>query len=55
MVQLSVTIDNLLSRSEATLTSLTGRIGQGISNAVGCDKEIHISTSLPQSSCHMLG
>lgn len=33
MVQLPITIDNLLSRSEATLASLAGRTGQGISNA----------------------
>lgn len=44
MVQLSITVDNLLSRSKATLTSLTGRMGQGISNAVVWDKKIHIST-----------
>lgn len=44
MVQLSITIDNLLSRSKATLTSLTGRMGQGISNAVVWDKKIHIGT-----------
>lgn len=34
MVQLSIAIDNLLGRSKATLTSLTGRMGQGICNAV---------------------
>lgn len=33
MVQLSITVDYLLSCSKATLASLTGRIGQGISNA----------------------
>lgn len=33
MVQLSITIDNLFSCGKATLTSLTGRSGQGISNA----------------------
>lgn len=35
MVQLSVTVDYLLSCSKAALASLTGRIGQGISNAGG--------------------
>lgn len=34
VVQLPVTIDNLLGRGKAALTSLTGRVGQGISNAV---------------------
>lgn len=33
MVQLSVTVDYLLSGSKAALAPLTGRIGQGISNA----------------------
>lgn len=33
MVQLSITVDYLLSCSKAALASLTGRIGQGISNA----------------------
>lgn len=33
VVQFSITVDNLLSRSKATLTPLTGRTGQGISNA----------------------
>lgn len=35
MVQLSITVDNLLCWSKATLASLTVRIGKGISNAVG--------------------
>lgn len=34
MVQLSIAIDDLLSCSKATLASLTGRSGEGISNAV---------------------
>lgn len=33
VVQLSITVDYLLSCSKAALASLTGRIGQGISNA----------------------
>lgn len=43
MIQLSITIDNLLSWSKAALTSLTGRIGQGISNAArhSCHPQHH--------------
>lgn len=33
MEQLSITVDDLLGCSKAALASLTGRIGQGISNA----------------------
>lgn len=33
MVQLSVTVDDLFSCSKAALAPLTGRIGQGISDA----------------------
>ena len=52
MVQLSITIDNLLSWSEATLTSLTGRSGQSISDAVEGDEKTDISTPLPRRPCH---
>lgn len=34
MVQLPITVDDLLGRCKATLTSLTSRMGQGISHAV---------------------
>ena len=43
VVQLSITVHDLLCRSEAALTSLAGRVGQGISNAVARDKKIPIS------------
>lgn len=52
MVQLSVTVDYLLSCSKAALASLTGRIGQGISNAgrkKGRLKKKHITTKLRRS------
>lgn len=39
MIQLSVAVDNLLSGSEAALTSFTGRMGQGISNAGTWDRD----------------
>lgn len=44
MVQLSITVDNLLSCSEATFTSLTGRTGQGICNAArhSCHPQHHL-------------
>lgn len=41
VVQLSITVDDLLGCSEAAPASLTGRIGQGISNAgVGGGEEV---------------
>ena len=46
MVQLPVTVDNLLSRSEATLASLAGSTGQGISNAAGEGKNNDNNRSL---------
>lgn len=50
VVQLSIAIDDLLSRSKSTLAPLTGRTGQGISNAVAWDKEItYYHTTSPES------
>lgn len=46
MVQLSITIDNLLSWTKATLTSFTGCTGQGIRNALRTIKYILVSYSL---------
>lgn len=54
MVQLPVTIHNLLSWSKAALTSLTGRIGQGVSNAVAWENKTHkVHTEIHQSPCKM--
>lgn len=45
VVQLSVAVDNLLSRGKATLAPLTGRVGQGVGNTVAWDKKTPISTN----------
>lgn len=45
MVKLSITVDNLLSRSEAALASLAGCTGQGIGNAVARNNNTYIRSA----------
>lgn len=54
MVQLSITIDYLLSRSKATLAALTGRVGQGICHAAagGEKKQNKTHDVILQSDIH---